>query len=284
MPLDDITSPDDRTRYVDYVVRTRDGLLGVEENGVRYHHPQLIGERRYSDQLLKQNSCQAADIRLFRFSTEDCAFSERLEDDIRSYFGSSTDGFVDAGLVVGRSFELYEHQEDALEEMERRRAEGTRSFLAVFPTASGKSRIVEEDLARFALAHPGCRALITAPNTTIVDDWKRRIATSLAACNVDILVCTFGHITRHYTEYSCGHFDYIVIDEAHHAVTPALKRTIQYFDPRFLVGLTATDQRPDKKRLEEVFGSYRVGLSLEDAMRAGIVATARAFRIESNVV
>ena len=66
-------------------------------------------------------------------------------------------------------------------------------------------------------------------------------------------------------------------------MAPALKRAIQHFDPDFLVGLTATDQRPDKKRLEEVFGSYRVGLSLPEAMEKGIVATARAFRIETNV-
>lgn len=73
------------------------------------------------------------------------------------------------------------------------------------------------------------------------------------------------------------------IDEAHHAVAPALKRTIQHFTPDFLVGLTATDCRPDKKRLETVFGSYRVGLSLSDAMEQGIVARARVFRVETNV-
>ena len=66
-------------------------------------------------------------------------------------------------------------------------------------------------------------------------------------------------------------------------MAPALKRTVQHFDPGFLVGLTATDKRPDKRSLEAVFGSYRVGLSLQDAMEKGIVARARAFRIETNV-
>lgn len=37
------------------------------------------------------------------------------------------------------------------------------------------------------------------------------------------------------------------MDEAHHAVAPMLKRVIQYYAPEFLVGLTATDQRPDKR-------------------------------------
>ena len=167
--------------------------------------------------------------------------------------------------------------------MARRRADGTKSFLAVLPTGTGKSHIVLEDLARFAQDKTSLRALVCAPNTTIVNDWRARVSSTLPHLRERILVCTYGWICRHYAEYTPDHFAYVVIDEAHHAVAPALKRTIQHFDPDFLVGLTATDQRPDKKRLEEVFGSYRVGLSLPEAMEQGIVATARAFRIETNV-
>jgi len=278
-----ITDLDGHHRYIDYLVHTKRGLLGVEENGVRYHHPQIIGERRYREQLVKQNSCQHAGIKLFRFSTEDLRFEGRFEDDIVSYFGKSSDEFIDEGIVVGRQVGLYEHQEGALEEMAARREQGVKCFLAVLPTASGKSRIVEEDLARFAPSCPGFKALIVAPSRAIVSDWEKRLAVSVPGFADDVLVCTYGYINRHYTEYASNHFSYIVIDEAHHAVAPALKRTIQHFDPDFLVGLTATDCRPDKKRLETVFGSYRVGLSLEEAMEKGIVARARVFRIETNV-
>lgn len=62
-----------------------------------------------------------------------------------------------------------------------------------------------------------------------------------------------------------------------------LKRVIQYFTPEFMVGLTATDQRPDKKKLESVFGSYKTGLSLIQAMEEGIVAQANVYRIETNI-
>ena len=278
-----VTDVEGGTRFIDYVVKTRRGIIGVEENGIRYHHPQLIGKGGYRTQLMKQNSCQRSGIKLFRFSTEDCQFSERIEDDIASFFGPSTEGFIESGMLVDRPFELYEHQEGALEEMARLRDEGKHCFLAVFPTASGKSQIVIEDLARFAPCRPGFRALVLAPTVAIVEDWRARLRSSLPAYADDILVCTYGHITRHYAEYAPDHFAYVVVDEAHHAVAPALKQTIQHFDPDFLVGLTATDQRPDKQRLEEVFGSYRVGLSLSDAMERGIVARARAFRIETNV-
>ncbi len=278
-----ITDVDGHMRFIDYVVRTSRGLIGVEENGVRYHHPQLIGRQRYRTQLAKQNSCQRAGIRLFRFSTEDCRFAERLEDDIMSFFGQSANDFVNAGMVVDRPFELYEHQEGALDEIAERRTRGIRSFLAVLPTASGKSRIVEEDLARFAPTRSDFHALITAPNSTIVDDWTTRLRTSLPHLVERILVCTYAYLTRHYFSFAPDRFNYVVVDEAHHAVAPALKQAIQYFDSDFLVGLTATDQRPDKKRLEDVFGSYRVNLSLTEAMERGIIARAHAFRIETNV-
>ena len=79
------------------------------------------------------------------------------------------------------------------------------------------------------------------------------------------------------------YYSYIVVDEAHHAVAPMLKRVIQYYAPEFLVGLTATDQRPDKKRLEEIFGNYTTELSLKDAMEKGVVARANVYRIETNI-
>ena len=71
--------------------------------------------------------------------------------------------------------------------------------------------------------------------------------------------------------------------EAHHAVSPVLKRVIQYFTPDFLIGLTATDQRPDKKKLETIFGNYKTSLSLVDAMKKKIVAEANVCRIETNL-
>ncbi|MEE1009522.1 MAG: helicase-related protein [Agathobacter sp.] len=76
---------------------------------------------------------------------------------------------------------------------------------------------------------------------------------------------------------------YLTRAEAHHAVAPVLKRVIQYFDADFTIGLTATDQRLDRKKLETVFGSYTTSLSLKDAMEKGIVAKANVYRIETNV-
>ena len=220
---------------------------------------------------------------MYRFSTEDCQFESRIEDDIRSFFGEDVSKFEENGLLIDRHVELYDHQVTTLQDIEKKRKEGVKTFLIVFPTASGKSKIVEEDMRTFASDKTDFKALVLAPNTNIVKDWHRRIEESLQEYRDQIEVNTFAYIVRNYTNISPTEYSYIVIDEAHHAVAPMLKRVIQYFTPEFMVGLTATDQRPDKKKLESVFGSYKTGLSLIQAMEEGIVAQANVYRIETNI-
>ena len=269
--------------FLDYLVRTKDGKYAVEENGVTYHHPQIIGEEKYIEQLTKQNTCTLWGIKLFRFSTEDCAFDRRIEDDIKSYFGENSDSFVNKGISASRGVELYEHQSLSLSEIQKRRADGIKAFLVVFPTAAGKSKIVEEDMLEYSKTVEGFKGLILVPGIDILHDWQKRISTSMTNIASEIDVCTYAYMARHYTEYNQTHYNYIVVDEAHHAVAPILKRVIQYFDPDFTIGLTATDQRPDKKKLESVFGSYETNLSLKEAMDKGIIAQARVYRIETNI-
>ncbi|MBR2046689.1 MAG: DEAD/DEAH box helicase family protein, partial [Agathobacter sp.] len=215
--------------FLDYYVRTGDGGIAVEENGVSYHHPQIIGLERYRKQLQKQNTCTQWGIKLFRFSTEDCQFESRIEDDIRTFFGEDVSRFEENGLLIDRPVELYEHQVATLQDIEQKRKEGVNTFLIVFPTASGKSKIVEEDMRAFANGKTDFKALVLAPNTNIVKDWHRRIEESLKEYRDKIEVNTFAYIVRNYTNISPKEYSYIVIDEAHHAVAPMLKRVIQYF-------------------------------------------------------
>ena len=278
-----ISDEDGNNYFLDYLVDTADSRVAIEENGIHYHHPQLIGIEGYRKQLRKQNTCALWGLKLYRFSTEDCLFKDRIEDDIRSYLGKDTSGFREAGLLLERKTELYEHQEISLAQIQERREKGIRAFLIVLPTAAGKSRIVEEDIQKFAAGKEQFRALILAPNTNIIADWKERIDKDLQPLQDRIDIKTYSYAVRHYHEKARDYYSYIVVDEAHHAVAPMLKRVIQYYAPEFLAGLTATDQRPDKKRLEEIFGNYTTELSLKDAMEKGVVARANVYRIETNI-
>ena len=73
--------------------------------------------------------------------------------------------------------------------------------------------------------------------------------------------------------FSPDYFDYVVIDEFHHAVNENYKRIVEYFKPQFLLGLTATPERMDGKNIYEIC-DYNVPyeISLQDAIHKGILA------------
>ena len=213
--------------FLDYLVRTRKGKYAVEENGVTYHHPQIIGEEKYKHQLRKQNTCALWGIKLFRFSTEDCAFENRIEDDIKQYFGKDTSEFVDDGLKIDRKVVLYEHQMVSLQEIQKRREAGIKAFLIVLPTAAGKSKIVEEDLREFANNKQDFKGLILVPGVNILLEWEERIKTSLPELKDKIEIKTYAYMARHYNDVQPDYYNYLVVDEAHHAVAPVLKRVMK---------------------------------------------------------
>lgn len=65
---------------------------------------------------------------------------------------------------------------------------------------------------------------------------------------VDILcasVQTLGKL-EHLGHFSPRHFDYVVVDEFHHAAASTYRRLLGHFEPRFLLGLTATPDRTDQ--------------------------------------
>ncbi|WP_221439927.1 DEAD/DEAH box helicase [Spirochaeta isovalerica] len=47
--------------------------------------------------------------------------------------------------------------------------------------------------------------------------------------------------------------------------------------------MTATDQRLDEKRLEDIFSTYKPRLDLKEAIEKGLLAPIRAFRLESSI-
>ena len=65
-----------------------------------------------------------------------------------------------------------------------------------------------------------------------------------------------------------GFFDMIIIDEAHHSAAESWLNTLEYFDAKKIVKLTATPYRADEKELGgEIIYTYDLG----DAIRDGIV-------------
>lgn len=68
------------------------------------------------------------------------------------------------------------------------------------------------------------------------------------------------------------YFDYVVIDEFHHAVNDQYRKIVEYFKPQFLLGLTATPERMDGKNIYEIC-NYNVPyeISLKDGISKGML-------------
>lgn len=62
-----ISDEDGNNYFLDYLVDTADSRVAIEENGIYYHHPQLIGIEGYRKQLRKQNTCALWGLKLYRF-------------------------------------------------------------------------------------------------------------------------------------------------------------------------------------------------------------------------
>ena len=59
--------------------------------------------------------------------------------------------------------------------------------------------------------------------------------------------------TTHLENFSKNHFDYIIIDESHRSGADSYLRLIEYFEPKFLLGMTATPERTDGNDIFQLF-------------------------------
>ena len=80
--------------------------------------------------------------------------------------------------------------------------------------------------------------------------------------------------------FSADYFDYIVVDEFHHAVSNHYQNILAYFKPKFLLGLTATTERMDGRNIYALC-DYNVAfeLSLFSAINRGMLVPFRYYGI-----
>ncbi|XLQ20693.1 MAG: zinc-ribbon domain-containing protein [Candidatus Moraniibacteriota bacterium] len=84
----------------------------------------------------------------------------------------------------------------------------------------------------------------------------------------DIVFATFQTL-RESNPFFKDEFDFIIVDESHHAQADTYKKVIEYFNPKKLLGITATPNREDEQDIREIFGDEVVNIPLEEAMAKG---------------
>lgn len=71
--------------------------------------------------------------------------------------------------------------------------------------------------------------------------------------NEEVIIASVMSLTHRLEKFKPNEFDTIIIDECHHAAAQSYKKIINYFKPRLLLGFTATPNRGDNVRLDDVF-------------------------------
>ena len=173
-------------------------------------------------------------------------------------------------------------QIEALCALEDTRAEGAKRALVQAATGVGKTYLAAFDSKDYErvlfVAHREeilNQAAISFKNVRNSDDYG--FFNGDEKCTdksvVFASVATLGRAEYLKEEYFApDYFNYLVIDEFHHAVNDQYKRIVEYFKPQFLLGLTATPERMDGRNIYEIC-DYNVPyeISLKDAINKGML-------------
>lgn len=185
-------------------------------------------------------------------------------------------------------------QRKALKELNRNRAIGVNRALIVSATGSGKTYLAAFDALNFA---PN-RLLYVVHEGSILRkslETFQEVFGALKTCGVytgeakeleaDFIFTTNVSMCRSLDLFDKKEFDYIIIDECHHAVASTYRQIIEYFEPEFLLGLTATENRMDNQDVVELFGNnIPYELRLRDAIINDLIVPFHYFGIRDELV
>lgn len=166
----------------------------------------------------------------------------------------------------------YSYQQEILDKLEAERTvRGYNRNLVVAATGTGKTVISALDYKRFCRQHPGqpCRLLFVAHREEIIKqsmytfravlkdaNFGNLFVGSHKADSIDHLFISIQTFNSQdfTTKTDADFYDYIVVDEFHHAAAPTYQKLLVYYQPQILLGLTATPERMDGKNILDYFG------------------------------
>lgn len=181
------------------------------------------------------------------------------------------EGFAQSHVIVSPN----SMQIEALENLHKLRAEGKNKALIISATGTGKTYLSAFD----AMSFNPRKLLFVVHRLTIAKDalntfknvFGKDKTMGLYSGNQRDLDCDFVFSTiqtiskaNHLDYFSQDHFDYIIIDETHRSGAESYLRLIEHFEPKFLLGMTATPERTDGNDIFRLFDhniAYEIRLS-----------------------
>jgi superfamily II DNA or RNA helicase len=177
---------------------------------------------------------------------------------------------------------LYRYQEIALEKV----LYALRRFgraLMVMATGLGKTIVSSKLVELFLSDNPGKRILFLSHDNGILEQSLLKYESILGnrysyarffgvkkdwnADKYDIVFATFQ--SSPHKLFNADHFDFIIVDESHHSKADTYFECLQYFRPKWKLGMTATPDREDEQDIRSIFGKEVVNDDLPSALANG---------------
>ena len=192
-------------------------------------------------------------------------------------------------LAAMDSFEARPYQQDAWASLWEARDEGASRALIRLATGLGKTSVAVFDYAKFrsdqAALGQDSRALFVVHQNNILSQASNRFGEALPTVSrsrytndqqrlpaSEITFATFQTLREGARRFPPSFFDYIIYDEAHHIEADTYKKVVDYFQPQFQLGLTATPDRMDRRDITDHFGEALYSKTLPEAIQEGYLA------------
>ena len=217
--------------------------------------------------------------------------NERLKEALDKDFSNEIDLSSLKGLI-----HPFDYQNEILERLKfEREVRGHWRNLVVAATGTGKTVMAACDYKSFKEQHERARLLFVAHREEILKQSLKTFQCLLSDYNFgekwfgeeqpssyEYLFASKDMLNNHLNELALpsDYYDYIVIDEVHHAAASSYRKIIDFFKPKVLLGLTATPERMDGEDILQDFdGSISAEIRLDDALNKGLLAPFHYFGI-----
>jgi len=170
-------------------------------------------------------------------------------------------------------------QEEALKNIKKLRDNGKEKSLLISATGTGKTYLAAFDVKNFnakrVLFVVHRRNIAEKALETFQSIFKNTKTLGIYSGNetnisVDFIFSTVQTISKdnHLNKFTKEHFDYIIVDETHRIGADSYQKVIDYFNPKFLLGMTATPERTDGYDIFKLF-DYNIAyeIRLHHALR-----------------
>ena len=283
-----------RHRYIDFALESPESKIAIEIDGETYHNPSKVSENKYADDLLKQNSLIYDNWKVYRWIYSQLEKQpEKIKDELITFLGSSPmfKAFeADLPVQMGLTIELRDYQQEAIDNLKKMREDGKTIALLYHATGVGKTITAATDAKAVGgrtLFLVNALKLASQAKETFAKVWPEATLGEYTGSQKDmtqtVIFATVQSISKDLEKFSPTDFDYLIVDECHHAAANTYQKIFTYFHPKFILGLTATPERSDGEDMLELFQNVAHKMDLKTAVERGVLVPIRCIRVKTNI-